>query len=601
MKNMKVSLKLIVSFLIVTALTALIGVIGIVGMLQASNSTKSIYYDQFTPFEELTYAQDYLQRARVNVREMVIAQIEGDTPRVSQSKGRIDYYVPEIQKRMDSFAVSIGDPNIKSQFDKSRDIFNTQLVPVVIDIYNALQADDMDTVYRKLAECVALSTQIEAGFDASKDYKDHNAADAYNDAEKNANLLLIVIIIVLLVVIVVSMALAFYISGIISKPLKVLDGFMSRAGSTGDITMSSAENAAITEYSQYTDEIGSCVKGSKSFIDHVTDVARELEVVSKGDLSLEIDVISDRDVLGNSLKTMVDNLGSAFGEINNSTSQVSDGSKQIADGSQSLAQGSTQQAAAVEELSSSISEIAQKTKENSEKAVKAANLANTIKLSAEKGSGQMDEMMAAVKEINTASQSISKVIKAIDDIAFQTNILALNAAVEAARAGQHGKGFAVVAEEVRNLASKSAEAAKETGVMIQNSVEKAALGSRIAEDTAASLAEIVNGINESTQLVTEIATSSEEQTLGITQINRGIDQVAQVVQENSATAEQSAAASEEMSGQANMLQELIAQFKLKDGNNFRKLSAPSGGGNRKIAMPEKNSYVPTGGGDYGKY
>ena len=185
---------------------------------------------------------------------------------------------------------------------------------------------------------------------------------------------------------------------------------------------------------------------------------------------------------------------------------------------------------------------------------------------AEKGSHQMDEMTGAVKEINLASQSISKVIKVIDDIAFQTNILALNAAVEAARAGQHGKGFAVVAEEVRSLAAKSAEAAKDTGELIANSMDKAELGARIALETAESLANIVSGINESTRFVNEIAHSSEKQSVGISQINEGIEQVAKVVQQNSATAEESAAAAMEMSEQSDILQQLIAQFKLKDGD-----------------------------------
>jgi methyl-accepting chemotaxis protein len=249
-------------------------------------------------------------------------------------------------------------------------------------------------------------------------------------------------------------------------------------------------------------------------------------------------------------------------------------SKQIADGSQSLAQGSTEKAASVQQLSASITEIADKTKDNAEKAERAAMLAGDIKISAEKGSTQMDEMMTAVKDINESSQSIGKVIKVIDDIAFQTNILALNAAVEAARAGQHGKGFAVVAEEVRTLASKSAEAAKDTEGLIADSIQKAELGSRIADETAASLTEIVTGIGESNQLIAEISQLSEEQTAGIEQINRGIDQVAQVVQQNSATAEQSAAASQEMSGQSMLLDELRAQFIQKDGESVEQQSLP---------------------------
>ena len=195
---------------------------------------------------------------------------------------------------------------------------------------------------------------------------------------------------------------------------------------------------------------------------------------------------------------------------------------------------------------------------------KASKLSTTIKEDAEKGIRQMDSMISAVKEINDASHSIGNIIKTIDDIAFQTNILALNAAVEAARAGQHGKGFAVVAEEVRNLASKSAQAAKDTSEIIQDTIEKSELGSRIAGETAQSLQEIGTGISESNRLVADIATASEEQSHSISEINEGINQVSQVVQQNSATAEESAAASQEMSGQSDMLKKLMTQFKLKE-------------------------------------
>ena len=246
-------------------------------------------------------------------------------------------------------------------------------------------------------------------------------------------------------------------------------------------------------------------------------------------------------------------------------------SKQIADGAQTLAQGSSQQADSIQELLSSISEISHKTKDNADMASRAAALADTIKQNAEKGSHQMDEMMSAVEEINQASHGINKVIKVIDDIAFQTNILALNAAVEAARAGQHGKGFAVVAEEVRNLAAKSAEAAKDTGGLIADSIEKAEMGSRIANDTAGSLVEIVSGINESSQIVSQIAESSLDQSSSIERINRGIDQVAQVVQQKSATAQQSAAVSAEMSNQSVMLGEMISSFRADGSENTLEL------------------------------
>jgi methyl-accepting chemotaxis protein len=278
-----------------------------------------------------------------------------------------------------------------------------------------------------------------------------------------------------------------------------------------------------------------------------------------------------------------------FAEINASASQVSTGAKQIAGGAQALAQGSTEQAPATEQLSASIGDVADKTNQNARIAREAAGLSGEIRGSAEIGAAQMDNMMQAVKDINDASSQIGKVIKVIDDIAFQTNILALNAAVEAARAGQHGKGFAVVAEEVRNLAAKSAEAAKDTGTLIENSIEKANLGLSIATDTSESLGKIVDGINRSADIISQIARSSEEQSAAIAQINTGIDQVAQVVQMNSATAEESAAASEQMSSQSDMLAQTIARFKLKDMGRYPSLPAGDRNQGRFSALAEKTS------------
>ena len=326
-----------------------------------------------------------------------------------------------------------------------------------------------------------------------------------------------------------------------------------------------------------TSEVGKLVNAiitlKSNLKTYVTDISDKLKHMSEGDLDLSVDIdyIGDFAPIKSALVVIIDSLNDTLTQINSSSNQVHSGSKQIADGAQALAQGSTEQASSIQQLSASITGIAQKTMDNADLAGKAAALADTIMKSAEKGSNQMNEMMAAVSDINQASQSISKVIKVIDDIAFQTNILALNAAVEAARAGQHGKGFAVVAEEVRNLAAKSSEAAKDTGGLISNSIEKAELGSRIASETAASLAEIVSGINESNKIVNDIAKSSGEQSAGIAQINSGIDHVAVVVSQNSATALQSAAASIEMSGQADTLEVLISQFKLRQGASRRLL------------------------------
>jgi len=369
-----------------------------------------------------------------------------------------------------------------------------------------------------------------------------------------------------IVAVVVALCLAIVISGAISKPLSLLSSFMKKAGETGDLKLRPEDIASIERLSQSKDEIGQAISGSASFVHRVTNISEKLKSMAGGDLTVDVNVLSESDVLGISLRDMGNNLSNMFGAIRSTSDMVSSGSRQVADGAQALAQGATEQAATIQELSASITEIAEKTKENADIADKTSKLSTKIKESAEKGSRQMDDMIAAVDEINDASMNINKIIKTIDDIAFQTNILALNAAVEAARAGQHGKGFAVVAEEVRNLASKSAEAARDTGDMIQNSMEKAELGSRIAGETAASLKEIVAGINDSSLLISEIAGASEEQFQNISRVNNGIDQVTLVVQQNSATAEESASASEEMSNQSNTLHDLISQFNLRESD-----------------------------------
>jgi methyl-accepting chemotaxis protein len=266
--------------------------------------------------------------------------------------------------------------------------------------------------------------------------------------------------------------------------------------------------------------------------------------------------------LKEAINTAIAAFGKVLGDIHAAAAQVASGSNQVSQGSQALSQGATEQAATMEEISASVTEIANQTKTNAANANKANEFAMLAKENAVKGNERMQEMVRAMDDINESSANISKIIKVIDEIAFQTNILALNAAVEAARAGQHGKGFAVVAEEVRNLAARSANAAKETTALIEGSISKVAAGARIANETAQALNEIVDGVTQTGSLVGEIAVASNEQATGIDQINQGIVQVSQVTQNNTATAEESAATTEELTAQAQMLQEMVGRFKL---------------------------------------
>lgn len=298
---------------------------------------------------------------------------------------------------------------------------------------------------------------------------------------------------------------------------------------------------------------------------YVTDIDNAMSEMASGNFDVKASqtFIGDFKNIQLSIDKFLQTMSSILKNIRMVAEQVSDASMQVSDGAQALAQSATEQASSVDLLSSELTEISTHIKNTSDNALGVNQLSSVVGEKIYKSNERMVDMSAAMSDISKSSEEISKIIKTIEDIAFQTNILALNAAVEAARAGSAGKGFAVVADEVRNLATKSSAAAKQTGILIEGSVNSVRNGVQIAHETAVSLVEVVEGAAEITKLIEEISCASAEQTESIAQITVGVDQISTVVQTNSATSEESAAASEELSSQADMMKSLVSRFKLR--------------------------------------
>lgn len=329
--------------------------------------------------------------------------------------------------------------------------------------------------------------------------------------------------------------------------------------------------------SDRNDEVGILIESLRNTINGINiiinDISCQLGAISEGDLSNEINMeySGDFNSIAVSMKKINLYLNSIVSQVNESSEQVAIGSEQVASGAQSLSQGASEQSASIEELSATLSEISKKIKSNASNAEKASEASHESSKQVEAGSSYVKDMNKAMSNISQSSQEIAKIIKVIDDIAFQTNILALNAAVEAARAGEAGKGFAVVADEVRNLASKSARAAKTTSELIVNSLKAVEDGSKVSKQTEMSLDMAVEKSEAALYMIEEISRASVEQASAISQVLEGVEQISLIIQTNSATAEESAAASQELSEQSQKLKKLVESIKLRErlkGSNF---------------------------------
>lgn len=375
-------------------------------------------------------------------------------------------------------------------------------------------------------------------------------------------------IIMVVIFVIVGIFIAILVSGQISKPIVVCCDRI-KALACGDVT-------SPVEVFKHKDETGVLSSSTSDLVKNlnriITDIERILSAMAEGKLNVETDqnansYVGDFAELLSSVKTINRELSSAMGRIEVAADQVSAGSDQVSAGAQGLSQGATEQASSIEELAATITEISSKTDENLSDCIKAKDSVSETTALMTEANTQMKNMTEAMDRINVASAKIEKIIKAIEDIAFQTNILALNAAVEAAKAGEAGKGFAVVAEEVRNLAAKSQDAVKSTASLIGESSNAVQDGIRISGETASTLDKVMVSANEVNEIVSKVAEASEMQSVSIQQVTVGIDQISSVVQNNSATAQESAAASEELNSQAQLLKSLVAKFEIDSGDS----------------------------------
>ncbi len=510
--NMKIGAKLIMSFILVAIIAGVVGIVGIININELNEKDTLLYTNMTVPISDAANMARLFQSVRVATRDMIL---EDSIDAINETYGKIEAEVVEINTHSEEYKLTLLTEDGIAAFD---DFMSTRVeYRSHLDHLLKLCLENKDEeAYIYLQSDMRTSAENEqAAIDKLVTMKVELANKQSETNSATADTAIMTMIIVVASGMLIAILLGLFISRIIGNPVRKL--------------------------------------------------SKAAELIADGDLNVKLDINTKDEVgeLAASFTRMADNLNDVMSNISAASEQVAAGSKQVSDSSMALSQGATEQASSVEELSSSLEEIAVQTKSNADNANQANQLAELAKENASTGNYQMKEMLKAMDEINVSSSSISKIIKVIDDIAFQTNILALNAAVEAARAGQHGKGFAVVAEEVRNLAARSANAAKETTDMIEGSIKKVDGGTKIANQTADALTKIVDNISKVATLVGNIAIASNEQSSGIAQINQGVIQVSDVVQTNSATAEESAAASEELSSQAEMLKEQVSRFKLR--------------------------------------
>lgn len=558
---MKLSIKqrLIVGVSLTLIITISVVVIGIAGMRSIGHELR-LFIDgnSRTHYLSQKIMSDINHSARL-IRDAYISN--ADTTKRNN-------YIKDLNGAMDTLNNDITElgnlitSEQKPSFDKVKNDIDKWLT-IGDDIVTSLQIGDLQKATKLIAiDCPAAlkdTEQSEKALIAEIEEETTVTSQRLENFVANQTIILIAALAFLIVVFVYV---AYRVLSRILQPVKKLQSFADEI-KRGNLN-------AVCEY-ESSDEMGILSANLSEAITqwrtYIEDISVNLDKISRGDLEMSkgIEYVGDFSKIKESIEQINISLNETMAHIKSSSEQVASGSVQVASGSQSLAQGSSQQANSVEELATSIVQISDQVNSNADNSKAANDMSTIISEKINYSNQQMQKMMVAMESITKKSNEINKIIKTIEDIAFNTNILALNAAVEAARAGTAGKGFAVVADEVRNLASKSSEAAKNTTKLIEDSIKAVEDGTEIANTTAQSLYDVVNGASEIIDFVNKIAVSSEEQAGSISQVTIGIDQISSVVQINSATSEEIAAASEQLREQANILKSLVSKFKVAKG------------------------------------
>jgi len=558
MKNLKVRIKLYISYFVVVLLLITSVVYSIFEMNSISKEVNDFYEGPFkvvasanTINERFAATQKYIYQAIAEDNERFRNEA---IQNFRDANNAVNEHFAVIEERFS------GDPKLVSQLKK---LF-AELTPMREQVLQYVQSGDSVGALAYLrANNTTKINQIQIVIDAILDDSNSTAEEMVLNLKDSQRHSIIIVGTLCIFSIVAVILFAAYVTNSITKPILEVE----------QAAMNIAEGKLDTAINyQSSDEIGHLAESMRKTIDNlsiiISDINHLTEEIAEGNLcvsSNNADIyVGAFKPIYDSIQKMISILSSTMTQIKESADQVAAGSNQVANGAQALSQGATEQASSIEELSAAINEITDQVKHNASNAQNARTQSELTLKEVEASNQQMKELIQAIDEINDKSNEISKIIKTIDEIAFQTNILALNAAVEAARAGSAGKGFAVVADEVRNLAGKSAEAAKNTTTLIEDTINAVEKGTKIADQTAEAMVRVVNNTEKVSAYVNEIAQASEEQSTSLIQVTSGLDQISAVVQTNSATAEESAAASEELSSQAQVLNKLVSTFKISD-------------------------------------